>query len=224
MSANKHQPVEPTVTRIPLPVSETAMVIDLPDGQKLVVGKMKHGTVIEVATWRGTGRPDSRTNRMMLGLSSSEAEAEAKLKEELEKVDSPQPSTWEKFWLPTKKILVWLFLPSAGNADAESESAAKTKRQIKIKTPKFSKLVARNSKSESSEQNDSEGSELFSAEFEVADFLESIKKQAAKPSPEPAKKMASNTRKAAPRKTPARATSKKKASSTKTASKAVKKR
>ena len=224
MSANKHQPVEPTVTRIPLPVSETAMVIDLPDGQKLVVGKMSHGTVIEVATWRGTGRPDSRTNRMMLGLSSSEAEAEAKLKEELEKVESPQPSTWEKFWLPTKKVLVWLFLPSAGKADAESESTAQAKRQIKIKTPKISKLVERKSKAGSPEEKESEGSELFSAEFEVADFLESIKEQAAKAPLEPAKKMASNARKAAPRKTPARATSKKKASSTKTASTAVKKR
>ena len=45
------------------------MVIDLPDGQKLVVGKMIQGSVIEVATWRGTGRPDSRTSRLMLGMS-----------------------------------------------------------------------------------------------------------------------------------------------------------
>jgi ribosomal protein S16 len=40
----------------------------------LLVGKMSHGTVIEVATWRGTGRPDSRTNRLMLGMSSSESD------------------------------------------------------------------------------------------------------------------------------------------------------
>jgi hypothetical protein len=37
---------------------------------------MNHGTVIEVATWRGTGRPDSRTNRLMLGMSSSDSEAQ----------------------------------------------------------------------------------------------------------------------------------------------------
>jgi hypothetical protein len=41
----------------------------LPDGQKLVIGKMAEGSVIEVATWRGTGRPDSRTSRLMLGMS-----------------------------------------------------------------------------------------------------------------------------------------------------------
>ena len=61
--------VEPAISSLPLPQSDTPLVIDLPDGQKLVVGKMQTGTVIEVATWRGTGRPDSRTNRMMLGVS-----------------------------------------------------------------------------------------------------------------------------------------------------------
>lgn len=64
-------PSEPVVSNIPLPISETPLVIDLPDGQKLVIGKLAHGSVIEVATWRGTGRPDSRTNRLMLGMSSA---------------------------------------------------------------------------------------------------------------------------------------------------------
>ena len=45
-------------------------MIDLPDGQKIVVGKMTQGSVIEVATWRGVGRPDSRTSRLMLGMGS----------------------------------------------------------------------------------------------------------------------------------------------------------
>ena len=45
------------------------LLLDLPDGQQLVVGKLPDGIVIEIATWRGTGRPDSRTNRMMLGVS-----------------------------------------------------------------------------------------------------------------------------------------------------------
>jgi hypothetical protein len=33
---------------------------------------MESGSVIEVATWRGTGRPDSRTNRLMLGMSNGD--------------------------------------------------------------------------------------------------------------------------------------------------------
>lgn len=69
MAKKKSALATPQVSNLPLPKSDTPLVIDLPDGQKLVVGKMQTGTVIEVATWRGTGRPDSRTNRMMLGVS-----------------------------------------------------------------------------------------------------------------------------------------------------------
>ena len=36
----------------------------------MVIGKLDPDAVIEVATWRGTGRPDSRTNRLMLGVSN----------------------------------------------------------------------------------------------------------------------------------------------------------
>ena len=63
----------PKVSKLPLPVTDSPLVIDLPDGQKLVIGKMSQGSVIEVATWRGTGRPDSRTSRLMLGMSSNES-------------------------------------------------------------------------------------------------------------------------------------------------------
>ena len=61
------------VSKLPLPLSDQPLVIDLPDGQKLVIGKMTQGSVIEVATWRGTGRPDSRTSRLMLGMSVNES-------------------------------------------------------------------------------------------------------------------------------------------------------
>jgi hypothetical protein len=63
----------PKVSKLPLPVTDSPLVIDLPDGQKLVIGKMSQGSVIEVATWRGTGRPDSRTSRLMLGMSSTQS-------------------------------------------------------------------------------------------------------------------------------------------------------
>jgi len=67
---------EPVVSQIPVPQSDSPLIIDLPDGQKLVIGNLANGTVIEVATWRGTGRPDSRTQRLMLGVSGApEAES-----------------------------------------------------------------------------------------------------------------------------------------------------
>lgn len=66
---------EPVISNIPIPASDNPMVIDLPDGQKIVLGKLSPGSVIEVATWRGTGRPDSRTNRFMLGVSDASSPA-----------------------------------------------------------------------------------------------------------------------------------------------------
>jgi hypothetical protein len=71
MTKKKVTKMNPTITNIPIAVSDNPVVIDLPDGQKLVLGKLSAGSVIEVATWRGTGRPDSRTNRLMLGMSDT---------------------------------------------------------------------------------------------------------------------------------------------------------
>lgn len=74
MENSELEPVEAT----PLPLSAAnenpPLVVDLPEGQKLVVGNLDPGIVIEVATWRGTGRPDSRTSRFMLGVSTNEDE------------------------------------------------------------------------------------------------------------------------------------------------------
>lgn len=67
----------PKVSKLPLPISDSPLVIDLPDGQKIVVGKMTTGSVIEVATWRGVGRPDSRTSRLMLGMGSGNVNEDA---------------------------------------------------------------------------------------------------------------------------------------------------
>jgi hypothetical protein len=77
--SNENDPRLEEISTKSLPLSEREenppLVVDLPDGQKLVVGDIKAGTVIEVATWRGTGRPDSRTHRFMLGISHDEPEA-----------------------------------------------------------------------------------------------------------------------------------------------------
>jgi len=74
MESRDLEPVESNELPLTSRESQPPLVVDLPDGQKLVVGDLDPGTVIEVATWRGTGRPDSRTNRFMLGVSTNEAE------------------------------------------------------------------------------------------------------------------------------------------------------
>ena len=68
------EPVEGQPLPLAAAIENPPLVVDLPEGQKLVVGNLDPGTVIEVATWRGTGRPDSRTNRLMLGVSTNEDE------------------------------------------------------------------------------------------------------------------------------------------------------
>lgn len=77
MAHNETEKSSPKVSKLPLPISDSPLVIDLPDGQKIVVGKMTQGSVIEVATWRGVGRPDSRTSRLMLGMGSGNVNEES---------------------------------------------------------------------------------------------------------------------------------------------------
>ena len=88
MAKKQEDKSEPIISSIPVPPSDSALVIDLPDGQKLLVGKIETGTVIEVATWRGTGRPDSRTNRLMLGMSN---ETDIKKSEEAQTEQNKNP-------------------------------------------------------------------------------------------------------------------------------------
>ena len=104
MAKKDNSPVAPVITTLPLPNSDNAMVIDLPDGQKLVVGKMQTGTVIEVATWRGTGRPDSRTTRLMLGVSSQE-NVEAHAEQQGSKPSSTKASAISQVQLVATKAL-----------------------------------------------------------------------------------------------------------------------
>ena len=81
MATKKPENTLPTVAKLPLPLTDSALVIDLPDGQKIVVGKMTQGSVIEVATWRGVGRPDSRTSRLMLGVGSGNVDEDPSVPE-----------------------------------------------------------------------------------------------------------------------------------------------
>jgi hypothetical protein len=104
MASKKQEPVAPVVTSLPLPSSDSVLVIDLPDGQKLLVGKMEHGTVIEVATWRGTGRPDSRTNRLMLGMSNADEENSQTQSETTENLEYDKRSI--RYWIWITRILL----------------------------------------------------------------------------------------------------------------------
>ena len=87
MSRKKVEQSQAKVSKVPVELSDAPLVIDLPDGQKIILGKMQNGAIIEVATWHGTGRPDSRTNRFMIGMTSGDAANPAQI-EANSKVDS----------------------------------------------------------------------------------------------------------------------------------------
>jgi hypothetical protein len=96
MAKKQEETTAPKVTSLPLPISDTPLVIDLPDGQKIVIGKLQPGSVIEVATWRGTGRPDSRTNRLMMGMNNGETSAAQPDSEQTASTSQPtQASDWK---------------------------------------------------------------------------------------------------------------------------------
>jgi len=107
MAKKQEETAAPKVTSLPLPISDTPLVIDLPDGQKIVIGKLQPGSVIEVATWRGTGRPDSRTNRLMMGMNNGETSAAQPSSEQTASTSqSTKASDWKtKATIAAKNLL-----------------------------------------------------------------------------------------------------------------------
>lgn len=53
--------------------SEAPVIVELPDGQRLYVKDVPAGTVIEVASWRGTGAPADDTVRLLVGVDNTGA-------------------------------------------------------------------------------------------------------------------------------------------------------
>jgi hypothetical protein len=45
------------------------MTVDLPHEQKLTFGNLKPNTIVEIATWQGTGAPNESSVRMLIGAS-----------------------------------------------------------------------------------------------------------------------------------------------------------
>jgi hypothetical protein len=54
--------------------SPSEIEITLPEGQKLTIRSLDPGSVVEVASWRGTGKPDEAAIRMLFGASGPDTE------------------------------------------------------------------------------------------------------------------------------------------------------
>ena len=57
---------------------EELLLIDLPEGPKLVMHALPANSVIEIASWRGLGYPDSRTSRILIGTTVPELAPQAR--------------------------------------------------------------------------------------------------------------------------------------------------
>jgi len=188
-------PEAPVVTTLPLPNSDNAMVIDLPDGQKLVVGKMETGTVIEVATWRGTGRPDSRTTRLMLGVSSQEKATEATAQSSASQKASKVPALDS-----TKSAAINVAKSLAGKLSGVAAKAKKIKVEKPSTSPTLAAPVATSAVSKDTDT-------------EVQAWLDSIiAKSEKKEAAQATIKTSTSVKKAGPKSAPAKKSTAKKAS------------
>lgn len=128
----------PEVSSLPIQQDQSPLVIDLPDGQKLVVGHLSNGSVIEVATWRGTGRPDSRTSRLMLGMSSATEAAEQAKAQEAAKAESKKSPLLPVIELINKlvaKVKTVKVPTKAKSSDSTTEAASATPFIQTVPTP-----------------------------------------------------------------------------------------
>ncbi len=84
-----------TASPTPLEAHEDApVVVDLPDGQKVILGSISPGTVIEIAAWRGTERPDSRTTRIVLGVANNPELEESIPMKNSDQTKRPRSRAW----------------------------------------------------------------------------------------------------------------------------------
>jgi hypothetical protein len=59
----------------PMPKDQASEIeITLPEGQKLTIRSLEPGSVVEVASWRGAGKPDDSAIRMLFGAAGNEPE------------------------------------------------------------------------------------------------------------------------------------------------------
>lgn len=53
--------------------SDEGLEIELPEGQRVLVGPMPAGTVLEIISWKGAGSPGSDASRLLLGTATTES-------------------------------------------------------------------------------------------------------------------------------------------------------
>lgn len=65
VSFKNHEP------KFPAPLEGYAATVELPEGHHVTIGELTPGTIVEVATWEGTGKPDQTTRRFLISADGS---------------------------------------------------------------------------------------------------------------------------------------------------------
>ena len=192
MAKKSQVPPEPKMTSLPMGNTDSPLVIDLPDGQKLVVGNLAAGSVIEVATWRGTGRPDSRTSRLMLGMSSGQ-----------EKAADAAPAESKKAAPSFVGVILGTARTIVGKISAYLSSAKKKSSEKKSTAPLIEKVTPAARTTDAAEVDDWLNSILEKSAKKPAAKAESAKSE---PTTKPVKKapVKKTAAKKSPKKTTAR--------------------
>lgn len=198
---------KPKVSKLPLPVSDSPLVIDLPDGQKIVIGKMTQGSVIEVATWRGVGRPDSRTSRLMLGVGSGNVEEDSDSSHSAKQEDSKKlskPQDWRVVLFYIAQAIN--FLQNFPWKKLLSSASGAVKRKPKKMRNQNSSAVAENSVRDSSIiSQDHSDSKMAKMDDDIEAWLNKISEKASQQS----SSSISTTKKSVKKVTPVKKTVKK---------------
>ncbi len=197
MAKKSQVPPAPEVTALPMAGGDSPLVIDLPDGQKLVVGNLAAGSVIEVATWRGTGRPDSRTSRLMLGMSAGQ-----------EKPADAAPADAKKASPSFVASALGIVRAIAGKARSTAKASKQARGEKKSAAPLIEKVTPAARTSEAAEVDDWLNSILEKSAKKSAPKVEAAQATSAEAPVKKAAVKKSAAKKAVVKKAPAKKASK----------------
>lgn len=84
ISFKNHEP------KFPAPLEGYAATVELPEGHHVTIGELTPGTIVEVATWNGTGKPDESTKRFL--ISADGTGLSRRSSGSVEQIEQKQPS------------------------------------------------------------------------------------------------------------------------------------
>lgn len=84
VSFKTHEP------KFPAPLEGYAATVELPEGHHVTIGELTPGTIVEVATWNGTGKPDESTKRFL--ISADGTGLSRRTSESADQIEQRQPA------------------------------------------------------------------------------------------------------------------------------------